>query len=41
MSSPTKNEEDSQLNRQGYVVGRSGEEGRYGGGGGVGVVNIG
>ena len=34
MSFPTKNEEDSQLNRQGYVVGRSGEEGIYGGGGG-------
>ena len=34
MSSPTKNEEDIQLNIQGDVVGGSGKEGRYGGGGG-------
>ena len=32
-----KNEEDIQLDRQGDVVGVSGKEGRYGGGG---VVNI-
>ena len=30
MSSPTKNEEDRQLNRQGDVVGGSGKEARYG-----------
>ena len=31
LSSPTKNEEDRQLNRQGDVVGGSGKEGDMGG----------